>query len=225
MIEPMKTARPTKPNSAAPEGPLSVWLDPQSLADMLGLPIEVLANWRQTDVGPPYIKLTATAKGHVRYRRDRILKWQESCLRGVPENWQPIGAFLGEGAPSETGKVEWLPPGRDAIAIKIPIRTMTAWRSRTIGVPFIWIGGGGQHQVMYDRRDLEAFISRRQADPSVVPVIAKNVYRSDPRTKEERARMSAEAWKQIGHSDEEIRRRLGRRVANLVWPEAPKTRA
>ena len=78
---------------------------------------------------------------------------------------------------------------------------------------------------MYDRRDLEIFNSRREVDPSVVPVMAKNVSRGDPRPKEERARMSAEIWQKIGHSDEEIRRMLGRRLANLVWPEAPKKRA
>jgi hypothetical protein len=192
---------------------------------MLGLPIEVLGNWRQTGVGPPYIKLTATAKGHVRYRRDRILEWQKSCLRVVPKSWQPSGTLPGESAPSEIGKIEWLPPGRAAIAIEIPIRTMMAWRSRAIGIPFIWIGGGGQHQVMYDRRDLEIFNSRREVDLSVVPVMAKNVSRGDPRTKEERARMSAEIWQKIGHSDEEIRRMLGRRLAKLVWPEALKKRA
>jgi hypothetical protein len=129
----------------------SVWMDPQSLADLLGLPIEVLANWRMTDVGPSYVKLTPSAKGQVRYRRDTILEWQKSCLRVVPESWQLIGAFPCESAPSEPGKVEWLPPGRAAIAVEIPIATLTAWRRRTVGIPFVWIGGGGQHQVMYDR--------------------------------------------------------------------------
>jgi hypothetical protein len=179
MIERMKNARPKKPNFEASEVMPRVWMKPQSVADMLGLPIEILVNWRQTDVGPSYIKLTPSARGRVRYQSDTVLEWQRSCMRVVPEGWRPIGTFPGEGAPSETGKVEWLPPGRAAVTIKIPIATLTAWRRRAVGLPFVWIGGGGQHQVMYDRRDLEAFISRRQVDPSVVPVIAKNVYRSD----------------------------------------------
>jgi hypothetical protein len=73
---------------------------------------------------------------------------------------------------------------------------------------------------MYDRRDVEVFISRRQADSSVIPVIpkSKSVYRKDPRTPEERARMNAQIWKIMGHSDEDIRRWVGRRFANLVLP-------
>jgi hypothetical protein len=212
----MKNARPKKPNFEASEVMPRVWMKPQSVADMLGLSIEILANWRQTDVGPSYIKLTPSARGRVRYQSDTVLEWQRSCMRVAPEGWHPIGTFPGESAVSETEKIEWLPPGRAAVAVEIPIPTMTAWRRRAVGIPFIWIGGGGQHQAMYDRRDVESFISRRQADPSVVPVIAKNVCRSDPRTKEERARMSAEIWQKIGHSDEEIRRMLGSRVAKLV---------
>src|SRR5579862_6463466 len=131
----MKKAQPRKPSLEA-GGSLNVWLKPASLADMLGVPIEALNSWRMTDVGPPYVKLTPSAQGPVRYRRDTVLEWQKRCLRVVPESWQPIGALPGESASSETGKIEWLPPGRAAVVVEIPIPTLTAWRKRAVGLPF-----------------------------------------------------------------------------------------
>jgi hypothetical protein len=109
----------------------------------------------------------------VRYRIKEVLEWQKSCLRVVPENWQPVGSLPGENMTPETDQIQWIPPGAAAIAIEISLPTMTAWRKRSIGVPFIWIGGGGVHQVMYDRHDIDVFIARRHADPSVLPVIEK----------------------------------------------------
>lgn len=196
----------------------SVWLRPKSVADMLGLPIETLTNWRMTDVGPPYIKFSDSAQAHVRYSHEQVHEWQKRCQRVVPKGWQPVEVIAGDSVPSTTSVIEWMPPKRAAIALDIPIPTMTAWRKRAIGLPFVWIGGGGAHEVMYERRDIEAFIARRQADPSVVPIIEKKVYGKDPRTPEERARMNAEIWKGMGHSDDEIRRMLGPRFARLILP-------
>jgi hypothetical protein len=198
--------------------PLSVWHSPKSLAEILGLPKEALQSWRITEVGPPYLKLSRSAKGRVRYCLEHVFEWQRKCQRVVPENWQPIGELPGESAPDPTYRPEWMPPGRAAIAIGIPIPTMTAWRRRTIGMPYVLIGGGGPFQIMYDRCDVDAFISRRQADPSIVPVIEKPKPRKNPMTIEERKRMMAPIWKKLGHSDDEIRRFLGRRWADLIWP-------
>jgi hypothetical protein len=215
----MKTRGSSKKRtSEAPEEPLSVWLKAQALADMLGFPVKVLENWRIAGVGPPYIKLSLSRKGRVRYRRDMVLEWQKSCLRIVPEGWQPIRTFPGESMPSAAGKIEWMRPKQAAIATGIAVPTLTAWRKRAIGLPFIWIGGG-LLKVVYDRHDVEVFISRRQTDPSVVPVIPRKVYPKASWTKEERARMNAEIWKGMGHSDEEIRCRLGPRFADLIWPK------
>jgi len=54
-----------------------------------------------------------------------------------------------------------------------------------MGLPFVWIGGGAIHQVMYDRRDADAFIAKREADPSIGPVIPKGYVR-DTRASEQR---------------------------------------
>ena len=181
-------------------------LTPAQVSQSIGLGVHVLQNWRNTDIGPPYTKLTTGPQGRVRYRLEDVLEWQKECWRVVPDGWEPIGEFPGESAPIETDRIEWLPPGRAAIAIGIPIPTLTAWFRRAVGLPFIWIGGRGQHKFMYDRRDVEVFISRRKADPSIVPVIEKKP-RKDPRTREERYRMLAEVWKEKGHTEDEIRRR------------------
>jgi hypothetical protein len=185
--------------------PINIWLKPQSIADMLGLSLEVLQSWRMTDAGPPYIKLSASNSGRVRYQRDRVLSWQRSVQRVVPDNWpsNESDAEIDSDKP-----LEWFQPKKAAMALGIAIPTLTAWRRRHIGVPFIFIGGGGVHEFMYDRRDIEVFISRRRADPSLIPVITKKIYGKDPRMVDERTRMNAQIWKDMGHSDEEIRRCL-----------------
>jgi len=184
------------------------------------LPIDTLKFWRNTDVGPPYFKLSTTSQGKIRYPLDRVQERQKRCQRVIPDGWQSIGTFPGESVPTDaTDRIQWMPPGHAAIAIEVQIPTMTAWRKRAGGLPFIWIGGGGTHQVMYDHRDVEAFLSSRQADPSIVPVIERTMPRKNPRTREERYRMLAEVWKGMGHSNDEIRQRLGRRFADLIWPK------
>jgi hypothetical protein len=215
----MRINRSNVPTSKASEEPMQRFFSPKSIADLFGLIRGMLQSWRMTDVGPPYFKMSRSERARVRYKREDVREWQKKCLRVVPEVWQPNEECPHESMPTPDDKIEWLPPKQTAIAIGISIPTLTAWRRRSIGLPFIWIGGGGAHQVMYDRRDIEVFISRRQDDPSVTPVIVKKVQGKDPRTLEERAKMSAQIWKEMGHSDEEIRRRLGPRAVKMIWPQ------
>jgi hypothetical protein len=154
----------------------------------------------------------------IRYVMNDVIDWQKRCQRVVPENWQPTGSLPGEPVPAATDRIQWLLIGQAAAAIGLAIPTLTAWRKPGFGVPFISIGGRGAHPFMYDRRDLDAFITRRKADPSVVPVIVKKVYGKDPRTPEERKRMMAEIWMGMGHTDDEIKRMLGPRFVELIWP-------
>lgn len=174
-------------------------LTPKQVSRRIGLGVHVLQDWRNTDVGPPYTKLTTGPQGRVRYQLEDVLEWQRGCQRIVPENWQPVGALPGESVAAETDRIEWMPPGRAATAIGIAIPTLTAWRRRAIGLPYVLIGGRGQHEAMYDRRDIDAFISRRQADPSTVPVIAKRVdTRIRAERKQQRQALHAEARKSLG---------------------------
>ena len=189
---------------------------------MLGLPVTTLQDWRATDVGPPYIRLNQSTSGQVRYRICDVQAWQKSRERVIPAGWQPTGTLPGESVPSD--RVEWMPPGQAAIAIGIRIPTLTAWSKRAVGLPFVSIGGRGQHKYVYDRSDVEAFISRRKADPSIVPVIETKP-RKDPRTPEERYRMLVEVLKGMGTSDEEIRRLLGHRFPSQVKGPPRRRRA
>jgi hypothetical protein len=216
----MKIDQPNNPPSGAPEEPMQRLFSPESIAAMFDLTKGMLQSWRNTNVGPPYYKTSRSERATVRYTCEDVRAWQKKCLRVVPDNWQPTGTFPGENEPSSTDKVEWLPPKRVTIAIGVRAPTLTAWRKRIIGLPFTWIGGGGEHQVVYELRDIETFISRRQADPSVTPAIPKKAPGKDPRTLDQRAMISARIWKEMGHSDEEIRRRLGSRRAKLFWPQS-----
>jgi hypothetical protein len=171
-------------------------LTTKQVSQSTGIAIDTLQNWRSTGVGPPYVKLGQSSRGHVRYRIEDVVAWQQACERVIPAGWQPIG----EGVPGATERIQWLPPGQTAAALGIPIPTLIAWYRRAVGLPFVWIGGRGQHQFIYDLRDVEAFISRRKVDPSVVPVIAKRKPGKDPRTREERKQMLAEVLKSLGFS-------------------------
>src|SRR5258708_1128402 len=75
------------------------------------------------------------------------LSGSESASASFPRTGNPLG--LGESVATETDRIEWMPPGRAAIALGIPIPTLTAWYRRAVGLPFIWIGGRGQHKYMY----------------------------------------------------------------------------
>jgi excisionase family DNA binding protein len=46
---------------------------PEQVAEMLGLPIGTLANWRYQGRGPAFVKVGR----HVRYRRSDVLGWIE----------------------------------------------------------------------------------------------------------------------------------------------------
>jgi hypothetical protein len=75
-------------------------LTPAQVSESIGLGVHVLQNWRNTDIGPPYTKLTTGPQGRVRYRLEDVLEWQKECWRVVPDGWEPIGEFPGESAPN-----------------------------------------------------------------------------------------------------------------------------
>jgi len=169
-------------------------------------PWDVLSDWRGAAVGPPYYKLHNLAYGPVRYRLAEVLEWQKKCPRVTPPDWLPVGEFAGESAPAPSDNEEWLRPKQAAIALGIKVPTLTAWQKRKVGMPFIWIGRSVV-PIMYDRRDIEVFISRRDADPSVVPVLTNRNGRPVPIV--QRDRIMTGIWKEMGHSDDQIRRWLG----------------
>jgi hypothetical protein len=191
-------------------------LKPEDVAAILGLSLAHLESWRITDVGPPYIKMSSSRAGHVRYRRSEILAWQRRVKRVVPVDW-PGAQLLTDANPEEP--FEWLTPKPTAIALGIAIPTLTAWKKRCFGIPFIWIGGGGIREVMYDRRDVEFLAARVRTDPSLMPVVPKPPSPTagltpeqrkarSAQNKKERDRLHAMVWKEMGNTDEEIARRL-----------------
>ena len=50
-------------------------LSPGELAEMLGLHVGTLENWRREGVGPSFIRMNQTPRGRVRYLREDIDAW------------------------------------------------------------------------------------------------------------------------------------------------------
>jgi predicted site-specific integrase-resolvase len=59
-------------------------LSPRELATHLGVTIQTLENWRMDGKGPAYIKLSPGPKGHVRYKIEDVLDWEDNLTRIDP---------------------------------------------------------------------------------------------------------------------------------------------
>jgi phage terminase Nu1 subunit (DNA packaging protein) len=53
----------------------------KSLAKLLNVTVQTLANWRSKGMGPPYLKLTDGQRGHVRYCLADVVAWEQSLAR------------------------------------------------------------------------------------------------------------------------------------------------
>jgi excisionase family DNA binding protein len=51
-------------------------LSPEEVAEMLGVPVGTLANWRYQGRGPAFVKIGR----HVRYRRSDVAGLVEECM-------------------------------------------------------------------------------------------------------------------------------------------------
>lgn len=134
------------------------------------MPVKVPRNWHATEAGPPCLEISKRA---LRYRREEVSEWRRTRQRIEPEEWQIAGVATSETAIDATEFKGWLLPKQAAAATGIPVSILHSWIRRRLELPFIWIGGGGSHQVMFDRRDVEEFIRRRDDDPPVIAVIPK----------------------------------------------------
>ena len=54
-----------------------VLLQPSDVAELLGVPVSTLANWRCAGHGPPYVRIGR----HVRYRRADVEHWVGGRVR------------------------------------------------------------------------------------------------------------------------------------------------
>lgn len=52
---------------------------PEEVAEMLGVPVGTLANWRYQGRGPAFVKVGR----HVRYRRSDVVRWIEAHVVGT----------------------------------------------------------------------------------------------------------------------------------------------
>lgn len=52
---------------------------PEQVAELLGVPIGTLANWRYQGRGPAFVKVGR----HVRYRRNDVARWIEARVVGA----------------------------------------------------------------------------------------------------------------------------------------------
>ncbi|WP_426183520.1 helix-turn-helix transcriptional regulator [Microbacterium sp. TWP3-1-2b2] len=57
---------------------IPIFLTQREVADLLRLPGRTLEDWRQTQQGPPYVKLGR----HVRYERAELLAWVRERRHG-----------------------------------------------------------------------------------------------------------------------------------------------
>lgn len=52
------------------------------VARLLGVSVRTLQAWRQVGDGPPYFKLTRSARGRVRYSRSQVLAYRDGLVMG-----------------------------------------------------------------------------------------------------------------------------------------------
>ena len=60
-----------------PEQPSSKFVNERKAADILGVAVHTLQNWRVTGRGPAYYKF----EGAIRYATDELAKYASSCRR------------------------------------------------------------------------------------------------------------------------------------------------
>lgn len=205
----------TIPPPAPPPKPGEVWISSEVVAAILRVPRPVLSGWHLTNDQIPHRKI---GERTFLYKRAEVLEWQRSQERKFPIDWAPVAASPGKSESHESEAIEWMFPVQAAEAIGISRTTLGMWMRRRLGLPFTLIEGGGSHEVMFERRDVEEFIRRRDADPSVVPVISKGPIVPkvpDTRTREQRRAARArtfaanklvaeQVWREIEHSEDEI---------------------
>jgi len=64
-------------------------IDQQAVADMFGVTVTCLRNWRRQGVGPKFIKLGASSCAPVRYRLEDVEAWLSTCERTTEDQGAP----------------------------------------------------------------------------------------------------------------------------------------
>jgi predicted DNA-binding transcriptional regulator AlpA len=66
-------------NEQAESAPILI--SEKEVARLMGLSAATLANYRKTDTGPPYIRLSNGPRSRIRYHADSVVEWIEGNTR------------------------------------------------------------------------------------------------------------------------------------------------